>query len=120
MKIQLAKIAARALLPLFLLNPFASFLMRSPTPPSAEEESAPKHEISFTLFDYDEPMQVHKNAQARYLLISTGVATPKYNGQTELSRPLPAVLGWRVETDEDLEFDEYKVYFSSPVLTGGL
>ena len=105
-----AKIAATALVPFLLFNPLAAYKMRS-AQNARIEESAPKHELKFDLIDYDEPMEVHKKAQKNFVAISTSVGKPKYQGKSELSRPSPAVLAWNIETEENLAFEKYTVYF---------
>lgn len=102
---------ARVLVPFVLFNPFTSFFHLKQKE-GRKEASVPKHEVKFELLDYDEPMEVHKRAQSKFLGISTGVGTSVYKGKSELSRPEPAYLAWRIECDDEVKFDEYTVYFS--------
>ncbi len=115
MKETFLKTAAKVVLPFFLVNVFAAYRIRTTIDAEAEKETitAPRHEIGFTLTDYDEPFDFHKSAQAAYLLESVRrLPSPKYNGNSELSRPNPARLKWTVECADELEFDEYSISLS--------
>ena len=78
-----------------LFNPFASFLKNT-----SGTSGQPKHDVTFEMVDYDEPMEIHKKAQAEFILDSTHEAKPdKFKGKSELSRPSPADLAWTVTID---------------------
>ena len=108
------KIVARILLPFFILNPIASYLMRKNISKNAQPETKPeiRHEITFTMYDYDEPMQIHKKAHSNYLAENLINKSSRYQGKLELSRPNPVELAWTVECEDELDIEEYTVYFS--------
>ena len=105
MKQSYLRTVARVILPFFILNPIASFLMRGKT------AAAPKHDVEFELFGYEEAMEIHSKAQANFLKAATGEGTSRYQGKSELSRPTPAEFAWNITFDgEESDFDEYTVY----------
>lgn len=111
MRSGIIKVIAGALLPLVMFNPITSYVYR--TLLFGDSSSLQKHDVSYVMFDYDEPMAIHKASHKSYLASIKEKKAPPHQGKFEYSRPEPAYLGWNTTVDEnETEFDEYTVYLS--------